>query len=813
MAGHDESRSDEASPDGLDDSIRLLAHQLKSPVNAIRSLLDGISQGLAGEISPQAALLVQRAARRADEARNLIADLLDYQALTRPEAIHREEIDAAALASQVVAEFQRPATDGGIALDAAIPEGVEAWVRGNRRSLEQALSNLVENAVKYTPPDGKVTVAVDPTAAPESLAIRVSDTGPGILPEDLPHLFEPFFRSSRHRATVAGTGLGLALARRILQAHGGTLGVEPGFGGGSVFTMSLPLVRIGTSRSPARKRRRVVIIGGVTAGPKTAARLRRLDAEADITMIEKSEFLSYTGCSLPAYVSGRVESPRALMSTADNALRTARFFQTVKDVRVLNRTLATEIDRAACTVHCRDLASGRGFEVPYDTLVLATGARPYVPAVPGIGLDGIYTLYSLDAARDLRSHLKSRGSQDAFVIGAGYIGVSTAESLVEAGARVTLLEREPVILGQYFDTDLARRVQEELARRGVKVVTSAAVKRIEKTGDQLRIETDDRFHLADLIILATGVTPNADLAERAGLDIGISGGVHVNSRLQTSDPRIWAVGDCAETISLPSGRSEFLPLGSVSTKMGRIAADCIAGRDVHFRGSVGTTMFRIFDINTARCGLTNARALERGFDAVSVGVTGLDRPHNERGAAHLHVKVTADRRTGMLLGAQGMGAGNVVPRIQILAAAISRGLTLGEVFDLDLGYNPAFTTAIDISQTACLLLQSKMEGLVRTITFDELAAAAPPPSIVDVSPYAEYALRSMQGSLNVPLEHLRREGIPFRTDEAVVLCDTMSVGAYEAYHILSARGWKNLAILEGGTEGRVASAEGRGPLP
>jgi NADPH-dependent 2,4-dienoyl-CoA reductase/sulfur reductase-like enzyme/rhodanese-related sulfurtransferase len=572
-------------------------------------------------------------------------------------------------------------------------------------------------------------------------------------------------------------------------------------------------VRIGASPGPVRKRRRVVIIGGVTAGPKTAARLRRLDADADITMIERSEFLSYTGCSLPAYVSGRVESPRALMSTADNALRTARFFQTVKDVRVLNRTVATGIDRGACLVHCSDVEGGRVFTVPYDVLVLATGARPFVPAVPGIGLDGIYTLYSLDAARELRSHLQARGSQDVYVIGAGLIGVTAAESLVEAGARVTLVERDPVILGQYFDTDMARRVQEEFARRGVKVITSAAVTRIEQDRDQLRIETGNRSHLADLIVLATGVIPNADLAERAGLEIGSSGGVRVNGHLQTSDPRIWAVGDCAETISLTSGRWEFLPLGSVSTKMGRIAADCIAGRDTQFHGSVGTAMFRIFDVNAARCGLTNARALERGFDAVSVVVTGLDRPHGERGAQRVHIKVTADRRTGALLGAQGLGAGNVVPRVQILAAALSRGLTLGEVFDLDLGYNPAFTTAIDISQTACLLLQSKMEGSVRTITREELLQARQPPRIVDVAPYAEYSLRPTPGSVNVPLEHLRSEGIPFTVEEKVVLCDAMSLGAYEAYHILAARGWKNLAILEGGTDGLSTSPGDSGPLP
>jgi NADPH-dependent 2,4-dienoyl-CoA reductase/sulfur reductase-like enzyme/rhodanese-related sulfurtransferase len=430
--------------------------------------------------------------------------------------------------------------------------------------------------------------------------------------------------------------------------------------------------------------------------------------------------------------------------------------------------------------------------------------------VDGIDLDGIHTLYNLEAARDLRKRLQSRGSLDAFVVGAGFIGVSIAESLVEAGARVTLLERDPFIMRHYFDADMARKIQEELARRGVKVLTSVTLRRIEKAADKLRIEAEDQTHLADLIILATGVSPCAELARQAGLEIGSSGGIRVNQQLQTSDERIYAVGDCAETTNLVSGQSEFLPLGSVSTKMGRIAADAIAGRPVQFRGSVGTAMLRIFDVNAARCGLTHARALERGFDAVSMGVCGLDRPHYYPEAAPVCLRVTADRKTGKLLGAQGMGAGNVVPRIQILASAVTTGLTLQEIFELDLGYSPLYTTAIDLAQTACLMLQSKIDGLLETVTADALLAAATSPHIVDVSPYTEYSRRSIPGSISVPLESLRSEGIPFGRDDDIVLCDGTSSGAYEAYRILRARGWTKLAVLEGGTQGWGSSRRDAG---
>jgi NADPH-dependent 2,4-dienoyl-CoA reductase/sulfur reductase-like enzyme/rhodanese-related sulfurtransferase len=793
---------DASSPEGppvRDETIRLLSHELKSPINAIRSLLDAITQGLPGELPPHVALLVERAAKRADEARELVSDLLEYEGFGGRPELRKEEFDAVALAGEAAASLQADALDKEVDLDAELPEGVAVLVLGDRRALGRALRNLVENAVKYTPARGSVTVGVRTTDEPPRVSIRVSDTGSGIPEDEMPRLFEPFFRSALHRRSVPGTGLGLAIARRIVTAHGGTLAAESRLGAGSAFTVTLPFERVQTLAEPTKKRRRVLIVGGVTAGPKVAARLRRLDAEAEITLIEKSEFLSYTGCGLPDYVSGRLESPRPLMSTADNSLRTARFFRTVKDVRVMAKTLATRIDRTARVLHCRDVTDDRSFTLPYDVLVLATGSRPLLPPVPGIDLEGIYSLYSLEAARELRARLASRGSLDAFVVGAGYIGVSLAESLVAAGARVTLLERDPAILGRTFDADMAGRIQDELARRGVKVLTSQVLTAVRRDGDRLRLETTDRQHAADFAVLSTGVTPDSALASEAGLATGPTGAIRVNPRLQTSDPSIYAVGDCAEAVHLVSGRPESPPLGSMSTKMGRLAADAIAGRDVAFRGSVGTALLRVFDLNAGRCGLTHEVALERGFEAVSTVVCGLDRPHYEPGAARVCLKVTAEGRTGRLLGAQGIGAGDVVSRIRILAAAITGGLTLREASELDLGYAPAFTTVVDVAQTACLVLQNKLDGLVRTVTALELGRAAPRPRVVDVSPYADFARRSIPGSVNVPLENLRDQLIPFDRREQVVLCDGTSSGAYEAYRILVARGWTDLRVLEGGT--------------
>jgi len=258
------------------------------------------------------------------------------------------------------------------------------------------------------------------------------------------------------------------------------------------------------------------------------------------------------------------------------------------------------------------------------------------------------------------------------------------------------------------------------------------------------------------------------------------------------------VGDCAETVSLITGRHEYLPLGSVSTKMGRMAADAIAGRPAAFQGSIGTAMFKIFDVNAARTGLTAELARERGFDAETVVITGLDRPHYTPGAAYVCIKVIADRTSRRLLGAQGFGRGDVVERIRILAGAISQSLTLPQIFALDLGYNPAYNMAIDIAQTACLVLENKIDDLFTSMRMPEFRDHLEELHIVDVSPLSEYTEHSIPGSINIPLENVRREEIPFERGEKVVLYSNTSSSAYEALRFLTSRGYTDLHVLEGG---------------
>jgi rhodanese-related sulfurtransferase len=349
-----------------------------------------------------------------------------------------------------------------------------------------------------------------------------------------------------------------------------------------------------------------------------------------------------------------------------------------------------------------------------------------------------------------------------------------------------------------MDSDMALKIRNELNRKGIKVVTGTRITEIRRAVDQLSIIAENGRYSADLVILSAGVKPNTELAVEAGLEIGESGGIKVNSFLQTSDDKVFAIGDCAESINLITKKHDYWPLGSISTKMGRIAADNIMERRSQFEGHIGTAMFRIFDINVARTGLTCDRARKQGFDAESVLATGLDRAHYYRESEYIFLKVIADRESRRILGAQGFGRGEVIAKIDILACAITRQMTLDEIFKLDLGYSPAFNNPIDMAQTACLVLNNKTDGLFRTISVSEMEQERSNLNLVDVSPWSEYSLNSIPGSLNIPLESIRQEGLPYDRGEPIVLYSRTSSGAYEAYMHLATKGWSNMRVLEGG---------------
>jgi NADPH-dependent 2,4-dienoyl-CoA reductase/sulfur reductase-like enzyme/two-component sensor histidine kinase/rhodanese-related sulfurtransferase len=793
-----DNKESDRQTDSNDSLIRILSHQLKSPINSIESLLKVIAEGFTGDLDPKTLHMLQKAIAKTGEARNLINDLLSYEKYSKGiHAIKQEEMEICALLVKVINSFQTSAANKNISISTKIPKKVKIFAETDKAGLELVLKNLVDNALKYTQENGRITVKLSVLEKEKLFRIDVTDTGYGIPENELPYVFDPFFRSTAHKAQVSGTGLGLSLAKRIILTQKGDIRVTSQINHGSTFSVTLHYNKFTAAREKYVKQKKVVIIGGVTSGPKAAARLRRLDESLDITIIEKSEFLSYAGCGLPSYLSGKVSSPKALMSSADNTLRDLHFFEHIKNINIFNNTEALSIDRRHKTVKARDLTNNSMFSVPYDVLILATGAEAVIPAIPGIRGKGVYSLYRFEDAEELKRVFATQHASDVYIIGGGLIGVETAESLISIGARITILERESYILN-LFDPDISLKLQQELDRKGIKTITNVHIKKIVGEDSKQTLVTDKGTFQADLLILSCGVRPNSKLGARAGLETGATGALKVNDFLQTSDKAVYAVGDCAEIANLVNNTCTYFPLGSISTKMGRIAADNICGNKTKFFGNLGTVMFKIFDISAVRTGLHEREAVRSGIQAVSVIVSGLDKTHYYDDAKPVVIKIIADRETQVILGAQGYGRGSITERIEILACAITKGMTLDEVFKLDLGYYPAFNNPIDIIQTACVVLKNKIDGLCRTITVKEYMKEKDSLKVIDCSPTTEHTAASIPGSICIPLENMRTETVPFKKKAKIVLYSRTSSRAYEAYRYLTSTGYVNLRVLEGG---------------
>jgi len=778
--------------------VKILSHQLKSPIHAIQALLGTVADGYAGEVDKKVLHFIEKAINRSKEAQEVVSDLLDYEFFAENTPDNLEEYDLIEVLDELSRKYNPVAAEKNISLTFDIPDNSMLLVMGNVTGINHALKNLIENAIKYTNPPGRVHVRLSIKTVEKLCTLEISDTGAGIPEEEHDKIFKPFYRAVKTKSVTSGTGLGLAIAKKVIDNHKGTIEISSKVNEGTTFTIILPYQGYEEQAGEAEERVKVVIIGGVTAGPKVAARLRRLDENLDITIIEQHRFLSYSGCGLPSFISGEVPSPTDLMSTGDGTARDINFFESIQNIPILNRTLAEIINRENRTVTVKNLDTGKKSDIPYDYLVLATGGQPVVPEIPGIDLPGIYTLRSLEDAVRIKEELKTTKAKDVFILGGGLIGASAAESLIESGARITILEKKPFILLSQLDSDMAHIIQSGISKKGIKVLTGVTIENIKKSDSHLVIHSSDGNFAADFIILSTGVKPSTSLGEKAGLAIGPSGGIKVDSCLKTSDESIYAIGDCAESINLITGKHEYWPLGSISTKMGRIAADNICNRHEEFTGSIGTAFLKIFDINVARTGLTSASALKHGFDPVSLVISGEDKAHYVKGVEYISLKVIADRTTRRILGAQGCGMGDVVKRIETLACAISLSMTLTDFFKIDLGYAPAYNRPIDISQTACLALNNKLDGLLRTVSAIDFDKDRDSYSLLDLSPPEEHAAGSIPGSLNIPLERIRHERIPFDKGAKILLYSKTSAGAFIAFRYLSSKGYLNLHVLEGG---------------
>lgn len=553
--------------------------------------------------------------------------------------------------------------------------------------------------------------------------------------------------------------------------------------------------------------KKILIIGGVACGGKTAARLMRVDPEADVTVLEKGEFLSYAGCGLPYYVGGVVSDYKELMSTPIGVVRDAAFFRKVKHVDVKTRHMATKIDRRSKVVTALDLESGEEKQFPYDKLVIATGASPMKPPIPGIDLANVFTLWTMPDALGMRAAIDSGKVKKAVIVGAGLIGMEVVEALCEQGLDVSVVDMLTQPLPALIDHEFGNHILKVLKNRDIGFFGGEKV--LEFLGDNAQVrgvKTDKRELEADMVLMAIGVRPNTALAREAGLEIGDFGAIIVDEYMRTSDPDIFAGGDCCIGRNLVTGKPAWQPMGSTANREGRVIADNIADRNVTFKGVQGTAIMKLFDYTVGKTGITQEQARQNGMEAESILVVDPDKPHFMPHGGVIVIKLVAEKKTRRVIGAQLFGTGKVDKRLDVLVGAVSGGLTIEDLADLDIAYAPPFTTALDPVTHAANSLRNKMDGLMRSYSPSELMEKFEKdddPLLVDLRTPDEI---ENQGDLpfetiNIPLGQFWEKAPTLPRDREIITYCKISVRGWDAHSILKRLGYNNIAVLEGGIVG------------
>jgi len=783
------------------------AHQLRSPLSTIRTVIDTVVGGFAGPLEPRQRELLRRAAESAARGLQTVTELLNTRRLDDLSDTGLSPVDVRALLEKTVEKVRSAAASKGLRLATAPAqrEGSPAWAMADAVLLEEALFVLLDNAVRYTPADGEVRIRLEEVSAeaPARLRVVVEDTGIGIPAGEVDQLFTEFFRASNARAAVAGgTGLGLAFARRAARRFGGDVNLVGRAEGGATATLELPVCAPGARPAAREPSRRVVVVGGVTAGSKCAARIRRLDPQAQVTVVERGKLLAYAGCGLPYYISGVVSDQLALVSSPLGPIRNSAYFQDLQGVTALEQTEAVAIDRTARTVTVRDRLSGAERRLGWDWLVLATGASAHAAAeLPGASLDGVFTLHSMEDAEGIRRELRRGAGEDVVIVGAGLLGCEVTEALAMTGARVTLVEQQCEILG-LVDPEIAAVARRHLERRGVKVVRGHRVVALGGEGRVDSVVTEDGRRLScDMVVLAMGVRPEVRLAAAAGLELGPHGAIRVDASMRTSDPRIVAAGDCAEQQDLVTGRPTWLPMGSVALKQGRAAAATVCGLEDPFPGTLGSWIMKLFDLTVASTGLSEAAAAAAGFETCTALVPGLDRAHYLPNARRLLIKMVADAASGRLLGVQAVGDGEVAPRIFAAACALAEGVDIDRLAGFDLPYAPPYSLALDVVLTAANVLRNRRDRRVKAVSparLQQRLASDRPPCLIDVRAPEEYDAIRLPGSRHLPLGSLRGRLHELDRDAEIVTVCSIGIRSYQAVRLLTAEGFGDVQMLDGG---------------
>ena len=497
---------------------------------------------------------------------------------------------------------------------------------------------------------------------------------------------------------------------------------------------------------------KVVIVGGVAGGATAAARIRRLDEQAEIVVFERSGYISYANCGLPYYIGGVIEDPEEL------TLQTPESFFARFRVEMKVHHEVTAIHPERKTVKVKNLETGAEFEEKYDKLLLSPGAKPTQPRLPGVGLDKLFTLRTVEDTFRIRKYIQAQRPKSVVLAGGGFIGLELAENLRELGLEVTIVQR-PKQLMNPFDSDMAALLHNEMRRHGVNLVLGRTVEGFEEKdgGVDVLLKDEPPLH-GDMVILAIGVTPDTALAKEAGLDLGIKGSIVVNERMETSVPDIYAVGDAVQVRHFVTGQEALISLAGPANKQGRIAADNICGGDSRYAGSQGSSVIKVFQMTAAVTGVNETNAKKLGLAVDKVILSPMNHAGYYPGGRIMTMKVVFEKGTYRLLGAQIIGYEGVDKRIDVLATAIRAGLKATELKELDLAYAPPYSSAKDPVNMAGFLIENIANGILHQWHLEDAEALPQDGSVtlLDTRTQEEYQSGHIDGFVNIPVDELRQ---------------------------------------------------------
>jgi len=557
---------------------------------------------------------------------------------------------------------------------------------------------------------------------------------------------------------------------------------------------------------------KVVIVGAVAAGPKTACRVKRLLPDAEVILLDQDDLISYGGCGIPYFVSGDVSDEKELRSTSYHLVRDEGYFENAKGVRTITSTRCLSIDRKAKAIEVENLKTGERYTIHYDKLVLATGSQPRKLPIPGSDLKGVFSVASLHKAIEIKRSIEKGEVSQAVIIGGGAIGLEMAEGLADLwGIETTVLEFMPQILPRIVSPVFARMVMEHMKEHNVQVMPDEYAKECvaDENGRVSKVITNKRELPAQLVIVAAGVLPRGELAKNAGLQTSATGAIVVNQRMQTSDPDIYAAGDCVELLNLVTGKKGYAPMGSIANRQGRVVADNIAGIPSTFRGCINSFVMKIFDLSVGATGISLEVAKAEGFDAFEVFCVQSDRAHFFPTQKLMFLNMVVDRRTQRVLGLQALGqmGDGVMARINAAAGLIERRAVVSDFSNLELAYAPPFSTAVDILNAVANVADNVIAGRMSYIAPLDFVAWMNGEQlhedwmVLDLRHAREserYAETYKDRWMALPYNEVRNGYAKLPRNKTFVLLCNAGTRAYEVQVFLKTQGFQNTLVLTGG---------------